>query len=342
MTPDFDPAERSAASYRLRELNDPLLWPLIETADETAREAAIEALVTGFANPLINGIMKRVRRAEPSLRQDDIQEIGSLVALRLIRKLRAAAIFEEHAILTLQSYVSRLAYNAWHDYRRMRYPERYRLKRSLRYVTTRDSGVLLWDMLETQVIGLSQWNGNPAGTVADAPARFTATPVMCDRSQPGAALRAILERIGHPVVFDALVDIVAELWNVHDAGTESGEFPADDRPNQLSALEQREFMEGLWLEIQTLPQNQRSALLLNLRDSAGSNALTLFLLLNVTDVGGIARALGLSEDELNELWDRLPLDDLTIAERLNLTRQQVINLRKAGRKRLGRRTATMK
>jgi hypothetical protein len=206
-------------------------------------------------------------------------------------------------------------------------------------VTTRDSGVLLWDALETQVIGLSQWHGHPARTAADVPTRFSATPVMCDRSQPGAALRAILGRIGHPIAFDSLVDIVAELWEVHDVAMESGEFPPDDRPNQLSALEQREFMEGLWLEIQTLPQNQRSALLLNLRDSTGSNALTL---LNVTDVAGIARALCLSEDELNEIWDQLPLDDLTIGARLNLTRQQVINLRKAGRKRLGRRTATMK
>jgi hypothetical protein len=37
------------------------------------------------------------------------------------------------------------------------------------------------------------------------------------------------------------------------------------------------------------------------------------------------------------IWPRLPLDDLAIAERLACTRQQVINLRMAGRKRLATR-----
>jgi hypothetical protein len=38
-----------------------------------------------------------------------------------------------------------------------------------------------------------------------------------------------------------------------------------------------------------------------------------------------------------ELWPQLPLDDATIAGLLNLTRQQVINLRKSARERLARR-----
>jgi hypothetical protein len=37
------------------------------------------------------------------------------------------------------------------------------------------------------------------------------------------------------------------------------------------------------------------------------------------------------------LWSRLPLDDASIAELLNITRQQVINLRKCARERLARR-----
>ena len=41
--------------------------------------------------------------------------------------------------------------------------------------------------------------------------------------------------------------------------------------------------------------------------------------------------------ELAALWPDLPLEDAAIAERLGLTRQQVINLRKSARARLGRR-----
>jgi DNA-directed RNA polymerase specialized sigma subunit len=36
------------------------------------------------------------------------------------------------------------------------------------------------------------------------------------------------------------------------------------------------------------------------------------------------------------LWRRLPVSDLEIAERLGVTRQQVINLRQAARQRLAR------
>jgi hypothetical protein len=42
------------------------------------------------------------------------------------------------------------------------------------------------------------------------------------------------------------------------------------------------------------------------------------------------------------MWESLPLDDTAIADRLNLTRQQVINLRKAARMRLARRMAGWK
>ena len=48
-------------------------------------------------------------------------------------------------------------------------------------------------------------------------------------------------------------------------------------------------------------------------------------------------ALALAAEQFAELYNRLPLDDATIAQRLGITRQQVINLRKAARDRLVRR-----
>jgi len=49
----------------------------------------------------------------------------------------------------------------------------------------------------------------------------------------------------------------------------------------------------------------------------------------------------LTQCELNEIWSDLPLDDMTIAGRLDLTRQQIINLRKSTRLRLSRRMNNM-
>ena len=53
----------------------------------------------------------------------------------------------------------------------------------------------------------------------------------------------------------------------------------------------------------------------------------------------IAEVIGIPAEELAALWSRLPLNDLEIATRLDLSRQQVINLRKSARQRLTRRLA---
>jgi hypothetical protein len=42
-------------------------------------------------------------------------------------------------------------------------------------------------------------------------------------------------------------------------------------------------------------------------------------------------------EELARMWNDLPIDDMRIATRLGIKRQQVINLRKAARARLARR-----
>ncbi len=57
----------------------------------------------------------------------------------------------------------------------------------------------------------------------------------------------------------------------------------------------------------------------------------------IAPLAELARVLDLTEGELRELWPTLPRDDQWIAERLGVTRRQVINLRKCARERLARR-----
>jgi len=53
---------------------------------------------------------------------------------------------------------------------------------------------------------------------------------MRDRSRPVEALQAVFARIGHPLLFESLLDLMAELWDIRDAVVESGgEYPADAR-----------------------------------------------------------------------------------------------------------------
>ncbi len=328
------------STNQLHELNDRALWPVLDASDDRSQDAAIEVLLVEEVKPVIARILQRCRRTEPDLHIEDLEEISSLAAIKLIHKVRAAALYEEHAIRVLGDYLATLTYNALYDFRRHRYPERHRLKRNLRYLLTRDAAFALWETAESIVAGLAGWQGQAANPAELS--RFSATAAMRDKARPAEALQAILKHVGHPVAFDSLVDLVADVWGVRDVVIESGDYPPDEQPDQLSSLEQREYLETLWSEIRALPDPQRTALLLNLRDAGGSNALTLFLLLNIAGVAEVARVAGLTEEELNELWERLPLDDLTIADRLRVTRQQVINLRKSARTRLARRMAKWK
>ena len=106
----------------------------------------------------------------------------------------------------------------------------------------------------------------------------------------------------------------------------------------MRELSDRQELEALWREVIALPVNQRAALLLNLRDPEGGSALHTLPATGLVSMRALADLLELEEAELGAIWDELPLDDLTIALRLGLTRQQVINLRKSARARLARRT----
>jgi hypothetical protein len=105
-------------------------------------------------------------------------------------------------------------------------------------------------------------------------------------------------------------------------------------------VELRSELTKLWVEIRELPRTQRVALLLNLRDSQQRDALMLLPLTGVAGLPQVAGVLELPLGELAVLWNRLPLDDLSIGQLLGVSRQQVINLRKSARQRLARRMAT--
>ena len=78
-------------------------------------------------------------------------------------------------------------------------------------------------------------------------------------------------------------------------------------------------------------------MLLNLKDSEGRGCIALFSITGIATLRELAGVMEMSAEKFAELWNELPLEDSRIAELLGLTRQQVINARKSGRERLGRR-----
>ncbi|MGH9443968.1 MAG: RNA polymerase sigma factor [Thermoanaerobaculia bacterium] len=103
------------------------------------------------------------------------------------------------------------------------------------------------------------------------------------------------------------------------------------------AIDRRRFAAILWDEIRRLPRAQRVALLLHLRDRRGNSVLFLFPLCGVASFAEISGTLEISESDLEKLWNDLPSDDNTLAAILSCSRQRVINLRMAARKRLSNR-----
>jgi hypothetical protein len=91
----------------------------------------------------------------------------------------------------------------------------------------------------------------------------------------------------------------------------------------------KEYLDWLWREIKSLSDRQRRAFLFH------SDVLQELELLGIASIRVIAGPLNLTAQELAELWNRLPLDDLAIAKMLDCTRQQVINLRRVARDKLG-------
>lgn len=320
-------------------MNDPVLRELIEAPDDSARRERLERLLVDRAQPTIAAVIRRFTRFEDAISPHDAEDIAATASLRLMRKLEAFETRQDDAIRDFDGYVATLAYRTIYDVLRERHPERMRLKNQIRYLLGHDARFALWSTPAGTACGLRVWSGRTDFAGSFTIERGMATRAMLDRDRPGDALAAVFQRAGRPLGLATLVRILVELWDVvevrHDAADES---LSTHLPSPASRYETREFLACLWNEIRLLPANQRAALLLNLRGPDGVNAVALIVFVGVARFDEIAEVLGLGEEELVAVWDDLPLDDLTIAARLGLTRQQVINLRRSARARLSRRT----
>ncbi|HKR64228.1 MAG TPA: hypothetical protein VJZ00_10905 [Thermoanaerobaculia bacterium] len=310
--------------------NDPRLAPLVGSG---GAEAEIERLLVEAA-PLIRRI---VMRHGGGALAGDTGDLESMINLRLLNKLRRVAASPDDAIEDLEGYVATVSYNVVNDHLRRRFPERTRHKNRLRYVLTHDPRLALWNAPAGPVAGRKEWEGATtaasAADIGDATARTTRA--MRDKERPGDALHALFGAMGGPVVLEALVDRTASLWDVPLGPVEVA--LVDEHEAAPAEFERRESLRALWREIEQLLPMHRKALLLNLRDDETVNVVSILVRTGTTRFDDLAAALEMTADQLSEIWNDLPLDDLRIAALLHVTRQQVINLRKSARERLRRR-----
>jgi hypothetical protein len=269
---------------------------------------------------------------------------------------------EDKGIHSLRSYIAVTTYRACYEYLRRKYPQRYSLKNKIKYCLTHHPEMGLWETDEEEsTCGLSKWNTggrtqNDNNESTERLRQLQSNPRILAATLPNGTaagmnladvLLEIFKWTAHPIEIDTLVGIAAELLGTKDSVAEQTNEDDDDRPffstvadervNLAKEIDQKIYLRKLWEEIVQMSQRHRTALLLNLRDDQGGSALDLFVFSGLVSFKQIATGLGLSEEELATLWNDLPLEDAVIATRLQVTRQQVINLRKSARERLGRR-----
>lgn len=308
---------------------DPRLQALLRAEDGTIDHEIETVIVEAW--PVIDAILSRYRRSESLLPREDAEDIRATIHLRLLEKLRALRAGTGEPILNLRSYVATLTYNAVNDFMRSQFPERARLKKRVRYALTADARLAMWHTANGLTAGLAEWAGRTDVS------SIVSTMVVMDAA-PSNIARAIVEFLQaaqQPVLVDHMVDALHEHWRNGPSMPDAEAAAIQESP--ALQLEDRDFVRVLWEEIRQLRPGQRKALLLNLRYGGDLDVITVLVMSGIAGFSDLAEALEMTYSELMNVWTDLPLDDAHIAEMLRLTRQQVINLRKAARDRLSRR-----
>lgn len=345
----------------LKPQGDVLLQPLVRPAPESELKDNLARLIAEHAAPIIKGVIRRKLQAGggDSASRQQAEDLYGDVVVQLLTRLQAfIADPHENSIGDFHGYVAVTTYNACHLYLRRKYPSRWRLKNRLRYTLSRAGDFALWQGDDGDLLcGFRAWLNSKQDSregnrrlrqLTDDPearqrAGLTAGAPQVELSD---VLRAAFRFAGGPVGLDELLAVVADLLGVRDQNV-TGDISVEQDFNGRAAridgatgfateLEQRSYLRRLWDEITSLPPLQRAALLLNLRDTH-EGVIVLLPLAGIANVRQIAEATGMPAEQFAALWNQLPLDDAAIAERLGVTRQQVVNLRKSARARLGRR-----
>ena len=336
---------------------DQLLLAFIEATDEEQADRCLTSLIFDHAVPIVKEILAsnlrfHLNNSSTASTQDASDLFNDIIAnlLSRLRYIRSAR--PQGAIADFRGYIAATAYNACNLYLRQKYPRRSRLKNRLRYLLSHDEAFALWTNDASGLSsGFAKWRNNTATTpqrllekIRQDPVEWMQTAglsgVGTNRAQLSSLLRALFESCGAPIKLDELVNIVAEICREKDHPDEPLDTVmnlAAPRLDFETILEQQHLLALLWKEVCQLPRRQRVALLLNFRDPQGRDLLSLMPYTRTATITQIAEAVEIPLAVFLPLWNKLPLDDATIAALLDATRQQVINLRKCARERLDRR-----
>ena len=339
-----------------REAADAALRAYLDATSDPGATSELGELLDRIASPLVWKIVRRQLGGRAAgFDSADLEDLHATTLLKLQIHFVSIRAGEREKPASVADYVAVSAFNAAAGFLMAREPERTRLRDRVRYVLRREARFAVWSGADRELVcGLEADRGGPP----DEAARFRLIALVAQSAaatgtgwgQLPRLVSALLDRLATPCRFEELVDVLAERMGIVDGGplplddpstAADGSTPPFDPPDGSPTVERRLDLRGqldaLWREVAALPGHQRFALLANLRGEGGEDLLDVLASSGTVGEDALAAALGLSAEEWREVAPTLPRDDLWIAARLGLTRQQVINLRKSARLRLARR-----
>jgi hypothetical protein len=313
-----------------------------EAEAEAEAERRLDDLLRETVTPAIRATLR-----QRGLTGDAANALFGTIAAQVVERLRRERTGMPSPdalppILYLEGYVAAVAHRAVDSDLRARCPERARLRRGLRYVLSHAPGLAGWEQDGACVCGRAAWRDAGRRTVAITDEDLAGRVEEEASGRAGTLVTlafALVDAAGGPIPFDTLAAAAAQVRGIADDVVSLSDMesqPLKAEPME-AALLRRDYLERVWAEVRRLSPRQCAALLLNLRDAGGRGVLELLLAVGLADKEEIAAALAWTPEELETVWEGLPLDDNGIAARLGATRQQVINLRKVARGRLERR-----
>ena len=324
-----------------------LLELLFGAVDEAEFHRRLDDFAVTYLEPLLVAAVARRLGSTPHRpagraegpREIEATEVFGGARLRLIVRLRDAwarrTPDSEPPIRHLTAYVEAAVSNACSEFRG-RNPAWRSLHLRTRRVLDRSPGLECWRQDDGVLLaGFAEWRTQGiAKTATVLPKRLPddAAGGKVGAKQFPILVGETLRAYTAPVPFSELLTTLAKLLQIRDPIMESagsspeGEDPLDDVPTGQASVEaialDRDLIRRAWNAITAMPRNWRAAILLHRDD--------LLVLLWETDTArlpGLAAAVGVSTAELATLWNKIPLPDALIAERLGITVGSVRNCR---------------
>jgi RNA polymerase sigma factor (sigma-70 family) len=327
---------------------DSVLLALIEATNELEERRLRDKLLLEYAAPVIRQTVRqrlRLHSGYSGSHPPDTEDLFNDVIVKLIEKLsELGAHPSKRGIRNFSLYVARVTANACNDYLRGRKQERHRLKHKLRNLLDRHSDFRVWKGENNAILcGLAVWKSLDSTLIQSIPLEQTEevveklrTIIFTRKAPQELPLSKVavetLKLIGQAVELDQLVEIIANFQGVKDRLPESldavegglSQRLTDAAPRSDSLIEGRESLRQYWEEVKKLPADQRNTICLSFEDESGEDLFSLLVDAGIATIPELAREFGLSSEQFDELWMRVPmLDNTELAGYLGATRQQV-------------------